>query len=388
MNQKELNEIRRHLTLDKNNIRTIYGCYVNSNKEIISYLDESLGLMPEFEAEKYLGFLKKVLSGGLGISLTDIVFSNEQVQNSEEHQLLTELWSSVLVDSNAREELYQKIIETLDFQDRNFLILLACDNYDVPKRGVDGQIMKDASETMFSYILCSVCPVKDGKPELGYAPMEHVFKKHSAIQLVGAPEMGFMFPAFDDRAANLYGALFYSKDHSSMNRDFISAVFGNEETPLAPGEQKAVFQNVLETSLAEDCSFDVVQDLHSHIRSRILLHKESKDPETLHITAGEVSDVLRAGGVSEEKVAAFETQCEEQFGKSSTLNPGNIMDSKKFQIVTPNVKISVDPEYTHVVQTKVINGRKYIVIPANEGVEVNGMVVEISGSQNEESQNH
>ena len=62
MNQKELNEIRRHLTLDKNNIRTIYGCYVNGNREIIAYLDESLGLMAEFEAEKYLGFLKKVLS--------------------------------------------------------------------------------------------------------------------------------------------------------------------------------------------------------------------------------------------------------------------------------------------------------------------------------------
>ncbi|MBQ6810574.1 MAG: DUF4317 family protein, partial [Firmicutes bacterium] len=59
----------------------------------------------------------------------------------------------------------------------------------------------------------------------------------------------------------------------------------------------------------------------------------------------------------------------------------------KFQIVTPNVKISVDPEYTHVVQTKVINGRKYIVIPANEGVEVNGMVVEIPGPQNEAPQN-
>ena len=114
---------------------------------------------------------------------------------------------------------------------------------------------------------------------------------------------------------------------------------------------------------------------------------ESKDPETLRITAGEVSDVLRAGGISEEKVAAFETRCEEQFGESSTLNPGNIMDSKKFQIVTPNVKISVDPEYTHVVQTKVINGRKYIVIPANEGVEVNGLVVEIPVSQNEALQN-
>lgn len=377
MNQKELNEIRRHLTVEKNNIRTIYGCYVNGNREIIAYLDESLGLMAEFEAEKYLGLLKKVLSGGLGKGLTDIVFTNEEVQDGDAHKLLTQLWSSVLVDSDAREQLYQKIIETLDFNDRNHLILLACDNYDVPKKGVDGQILKDASETMFSYILCAVCPVKDGKPELGYVPLEHSFKKHSATQLVGNPEVGFMFPAFDDRAANLYGALFYSKDNNSMNQDFLEAVFHTEEMPLAPGEQKAVFQDVLETSLAESCRFEVVQDLHSHLRNRIMLHKESKDPETLHISTREVCDVLQNSGVSAEKVTAFKERCDEQFGEGSELNPGNIIESRKFQIVTPNVKISVDPEYTHVVQTKMINGQKYIVIPANEGVEVNGLFVEI-----------
>lgn len=378
MNQKELNEIRRHLTLDKNNIRTIYGCYVNSNKEIISYLDESMGLMAEFEAEKYLSFLKKVLSGGLGKSLTDIVFDNEEVQKGDSHRLLTQLWESALTDSDAREELYQKIIETLDFQNRNYLILLACDNYDVPRRGVDGQIMKDASETMFSYFLCCVCPVKDGKPALGYAPMEQVFKKHSAIQLVGAPEMGFMFPAFDERAANLYGALLYSKDHAVRNYDFISAVFGTEDAPLAPDEQKAVFCDVLEQTLAEDCSLDVMQDIHSHLRSRMQLHKESKDPEAPQISAREVSDVLRAGGVPEEKVNAFQEQCDERFGESTALHPGNIMESKKFQIETPNVKISIDPEFTHVVRTKVINGNKYILIPANGGVEVNGVPVEIA----------
>ena len=201
MNQKELSEIRRHLTPDKNNIGTVYGCYVNGNKEIISYLDESLGLMDEFETEKYLGFLKKVLSGGLGKGLVDIVFTADQVMNGEEHKLLMSLWSSSLADADAREQLYRKIIETLDFKEHNYLILLACDHYDVPYRGADGEIQKDASESMFSYLLCSVCPVKDGRPELGYAPMENGFRRHNSVQLVGAPEVGFMFPAFNDRAA-------------------------------------------------------------------------------------------------------------------------------------------------------------------------------------------
>lgn len=378
MNQKELSEIRRHLTLDKNNIGTVYGCYVNSNKEIISYLDESLGLMAEFEAEKYLGFLKKVLSGGLGKSLMDIVFSPAQVMEGEEHKLLSTLWSSSLADHDAREQLYQKIIETLDFREHNYLILLACDHYDVPYRGADGAIQKDASESMFTYILCSVCPVKDGKPELGYAPMENGFRRHNSVQLVGAPELGFMFPTFDDRSANLYNALFYTKDSTTVNLDFLDAVFHVDEVPMSAGEQKAAFQGVLETALAEDCRFDVVQDLHEHIRDRVALHKESKDPEPLQISAQEVCEVLQISGISEERAASFKSECDARFGKNAALNPGNIMDSKKFQIEAPNVKITVDPEFTNLIQTRVINGRKYLLIPANEGVAVNGVEVEIT----------
>ena len=56
MNQKELNEIRRRFKLDKNAFSKIYGCYVNSNKEIISYVDASMGLMSQEEQEMYWDF--------------------------------------------------------------------------------------------------------------------------------------------------------------------------------------------------------------------------------------------------------------------------------------------------------------------------------------------
>ena len=69
MNQKELNEIRRRFRLDKNNFSRIFGCYVNSNREVISWIDASLGLMRQEEQEMYLGLLKKTLSGTLGRNL-------------------------------------------------------------------------------------------------------------------------------------------------------------------------------------------------------------------------------------------------------------------------------------------------------------------------------
>ena len=56
MNQRELGELRRRFRPEKSAISRVYGCYVNSSREIIAYIDQSLGLMPQEEAEKYLGY--------------------------------------------------------------------------------------------------------------------------------------------------------------------------------------------------------------------------------------------------------------------------------------------------------------------------------------------
>ncbi len=124
MNQKELNEIRRRFRLDKNNFSHIFGCYVNSNREVISWIDASLGLMRQEEQEMYLGLLKKTLSGTLGRNLIDIEFSTAQVADSDEHRLLQTLRQTECKDANARETLCRKIIESLSMGETNYLILL------------------------------------------------------------------------------------------------------------------------------------------------------------------------------------------------------------------------------------------------------------------------
>ena len=241
MNQKEVSELRRRWRPEKNAVSRIYGCYVNSNKEIVSDLDESLGAMPEEEAEKYLGLLKKSLSGTLGKNLIDIVFSTQQVMDSEEHKLLSALHSSALKDGQARSSFYRKVIDGLDMGESSYLLLMACDAYDVPRRGKDGDIQADSSEDVFTYILCCVCPVKLGKAELNYFPGDNEFH-YTAGQVVSAPELGFLFPAFDDRAANIYNALFYSRKADEIHQEFIDAVF-HTEPPMSAAEQREAFQS-------------------------------------------------------------------------------------------------------------------------------------------------
>ena len=225
MNQKELNEIRRHLSLKRCGIHKIYGCFVSSGKEIISDFQTSFGLMSEFEAEKYLSLLKKTLSGTLGKNLLDLSFSTQQVVDSPEHKRLSALRNTQLEEPSARAAFFQSVIASLSLGDTPYLILLAHDVYDVPHRGGDDELQADASDQVFSYLLCAICPVKEEKPELAYAPGDKVFRTRGISQIISPPELGFLFPTFDQRAANLYHALFYTKHEEEIHQDFIDEIF-------------------------------------------------------------------------------------------------------------------------------------------------------------------
>ena len=375
MNQKEISELKRRFKLGKNAISRIYGCYVNAQKEIVSYLDEPLGRMPEEEAEKYLTLLKKALSGALGRNLIDIVFSTQQVADSDEHRRLMALRDSKLKEVEVRQEVYQSVIDSLDMGDSNYLILLAHDAYDVPHRGKDGEDRADEGDTVFSYIVCCVCPVKDGRLELGYCPGENEFHNCAASQIVSPPELGFLFPAFDDRAANIYNALTYARKPDELHQEFLDAIF-HTEPPMSAGEQREAFQTALREGLEGACGLEVVQAVHERLTAKIEEHREAKDPEPLAVTAKDVAAILRDCGGADEKIAAFCGKCGELFGEDAALSPANLIDSKRFEVKTADAVLSLDPEHSYLVETRVIDGKKYLLIPAGEGLEVNGMPVD------------
>lgn len=377
MNQNELKEIRRRFRPDQDNISRIYGCYVNAAKEIVTRIDMSLGLMEHEETEMYYKILKKALSGTLGRNLIDIEFSTAQVESSDEHRLLQALRTSHLSDESMRELMYERIIETLDFGDESYVILMASDSYDVPYRGGDGEVFDEGSSEVFDYFICCVCPVKDAKAALRYESEERAFRGASTGHVLGAPEIGFMFPSFDDRCANIYNLLYYSRNVSEIHDEFIKGIFNTESIPLSAVAQKEAFGDSLSFSLGDKCSLEVVQAVHEDIREKLALHKESKEPELPEIYIEDVDDILRKSGVPDEKINFFNEECQKQLGGSDTFNPGNLIETKKFEMVTPEVKITVDPEYAYRIKTGIIDGEKYILIPADGDVAVNGIQVNI-----------
>ena len=102
MNEKEIGEIRRRFTPEKSSITQVHGCYVSAKGEITSQFGQSLASTPQEETENILTTLKRTLSGSLGKNLTDIVFTTQQVADSEEHRLLMSLRETELKNEIGR----------------------------------------------------------------------------------------------------------------------------------------------------------------------------------------------------------------------------------------------------------------------------------------------
>ena len=381
MNEKEVSELRRHFRQDRSNITHIRGCYVNEAKEIVSEFDQSLGLMQQEECEKFLALLKRTLSGTLEKNLLDISFTTQQVEDSEEHRLLMALRNSALKDDEAVHSFFEKVSQSLSM-DSHYLILLAHDTYDVYYRSKDGDRQDDASSEVYSYILCSICPVKMSKPALSYFISENELHSLTSDRIVTPPALGFLFPAFDDRCANLYDVLYYTKNPAETHPELIDAVF-RQEAPMSAEEQKDTFRSVLCETLSEDCSLDVIQGVHTQLREKIEEHKASKTPEPLTVSRGEVREMLETCGVAPEHLTAFDEKYEEEFGGDTDLSPRNLIDVRQFEVRTPDVVIKVNPDRSDLIQTRIIDGVKYLLIRADGGVEVNGANIHIS---NEDSQ--
>ncbi|WP_317349686.1 DUF4317 family protein [Pusillibacter faecalis] len=194
--------------------------------------------------------------------------------------------------------------------------------------------------------------------------------------MVSAPELGFLFPAFDDRAANLYNALFYTRKAGEIHQKVIDAVF-HVEPPMSAAEQREAFQAALSDALDEAYQVEVAQTVYERLNERIQTYKENKDPEAPIITPGEIGGILRECGVAEEQVTAFQEQCVRQFGSGASLNPANLIDASRFEVKTVDATISVPPERSYLVETRIIDGRRYLLVPAEEAVEINDAPVRV-----------
>lgn len=373
MNKKEVSEIKKQFTPAHCAITHICGCYVDGEKEKKTQMKEMFLSLPEEEMFKYFDIFRKTLSGTIGKNLVNMEFPKENEDYGGTQAFLMSLKESQLNDPNLLNEFYDKVIESYDYGE-NYLILLIHSVYDVPGKTTDGFEMEDASDEVYEHILCSICPVKLSKPGLSYQTETNEFHDRIRDWIVEMPEIGFLFPAFNDRSTDIHNILYYTKNPEELRSRLVDEVLGCT-LPLTAKTQKETFQTLIEDTLGSDCNFESVKNIHDTLFEMIEEQKEEPNPVVLDHS--DIKNLLANSGVDEEKLEAFDTYCEEAFETKAPVMATNIANTRKFEVKTPDVTVQVNPARSDLVETKLIDGRPCLVIAINDAVQVNGIPVRV-----------
>lgn len=371
MNKKEILEIRKLLAKENTRINRISCCYVDGHKEKKTVFTQSFYSVHEEAMFKYSDIFKKTLSGTIGKNLHTLEFPLDEEMNGEKHELLSELVKSELNNDSLNESFFDKIIEKYSYPE-NYLIILAHGVYDIPSKSTDNTEIFDASEYVYKFMVCSVCPVNLSKPGLCYDAESGSFIEHLQDWMVQMPDTGFLYPAFNDRNTDIHSLLFYTKNADEPHAEFTEDILGCYP-PVAAKEQKLGFNALVEEVFGSECDFNTVKEIHENLN--IIAEEKKEEPEPPALEKNDIKKILSNCGADEKQLKVIDNNFDTEAGKTEKVMMSTLGNLKKFEVESPDIKIRVSSDRIDLIDTMMIEGQEYIVIPLTDEVRVNGLLV-------------
>lgn len=411
MNKKEVMEIKRRLKKEGCTFTRMCGCYVDAEKNKVVNFGQTFLNLEDEEFYKYLEIAKKVLSGNIGNNLLTLDIPLEEEAAGGRQQFLMGLRESKLKSEELIDRFYDLVIDSYDYAG-NYLILIFHDAYDVMTRTTDNNKL-DESEEVYEYLLCAICPVSLSKPGLGYRADENRIGPRIRDWVVGAPDTGFVFPAFNDRTTDIHSLLFYTRDTKEPHSEFMENGLGCGSKRTAT-EQKNLFSHIVKHALGDDDenSNDVLLDLQQKMSDYMEEQDVLFDEETGVILEGEeLGKLMSDTGISDDAASSIKEAYTENFSNQMP-EVAHLIDQKTLEanarvreeealraeveelkqqvamhhasedagdtddtIKTYDVILRVKPEKVPQIKSQMIDGQKCLVIPMdeNEHAAVNGV---------------
>lgn len=414
MKKKEIMEIKRRLKKEGCTFTRMCGCYVDAEKNKVVTFGQTFLNLEDEEFYKYLEIAKKVLSGNVGNNLLTLDIPLEEESAGGRQQFLMGLRESKLKNADLMDRFYDMVIDSYDYAG-NYLIVVFHDAYDVMTKTTDNNKL-DESEEVYEYLLCAICPVSLSKPGLGYRADENRIGPRVRDWVVGAPDTGFVFPAFNDRTTDIHSLLFYTRDTKEPHSEFMENGLGCG-TKRTATEQKNLFSHIVKHALGDDDenSNDVLLDLQQKMSDYMEEQELFVDEETGVILEGdELAKLMENTGISDDAASTIQEAYRESFS-DQLPEVAHLIDTKSLEanarvreeeelraqveelkqqvalqqtnstssdddetddgIKTYDVILRVKPEKVSQIKSQMIDGQKCLVIPMdeNEHAAVNGV---------------
>lgn len=406
MNKKDVMELKKRFKKESCSIDRLAGCYVDANKNKAIKFNESFLNMDDEEFYKYLEIAKKTLTGTLGNNILELDFPLEEEATGGKQHFLYALRNDGLNSEELLDRLYDLIIDGYSYVG-NYLILVFHDTYDIMTKTSDN-LKLDESEEVYEYLLVSICPVVLSKAGLGVREDENRIGARIRDWVVGVPDLGFLFPAFDNRSADIHKVDYFIRDAKDSHQEVISDVLGCAPKMTAT-EQRNTFSAIVKRAFANDTESgeEALINIQESFNERINTGEEMTDSEinSIILTPETMDEILTENNIDGEKARVIKEVTLDEFMEE--LPPvSNLIDNKalaanekerekkelvkevaslknkvsKLEEAVPStesgdVSIFVYPEMADEIHTEIIDDKKYILIPVddNSSVKVNGV---------------
>ncbi len=366
MDKLGIKEIKKTLSLKHICLDKFVSCYVGNDKEIISRSDGFFTGMDQNLQLKYMEIFKKVLSGKFAKNLYSIGYSKE---TKDQQQKLIALKESELTNGQV-DEFFKEVINTYDCAGR-FIIIAAYGTYDVPRKASDGSILEDGTD-VYSFIITAICPVELVREGLVFNEDTKTFEEKFTDWAISKPTTGFLYPAFNDRQEDASEILYYTKSEKERQERFaenvLGAVIEKTETELQNN-----FQNIIRATFDRDCDFDAVRQVTDIIKENI--EEAVSSGEEYVLDKPEFRNLVKRAGADEEALKRFEEAYDDNLGGKEHLSADTVIDKNKILIKSDVLKLDVKSESSDLIETRVINGREYILLPVTNNLSVNGIPI-------------
>lgn len=384
MNKKEIAAIRRQFKLDNEymQINTIFNVYVQKETgDVYHHESQPFELLDRESQELFFVNFKKVLTGQLDAKLFELRFKSG-VENSTQ----TLLFEGLRADD--KEDWKDYMLEIVDkmfthtVYDFDTVVTFIIGEYRKPVKGRSEASGEGGNDNVYEnpFILCSLNKTKLPETALVFDYIEKEFKANSNVDPIinlTTPLTGFLFPTFNDGAADVNHILYNSGKVNQPNEVFIDEILDCEAITTGI-EDKDCFELIVSKVAGDKVNPDVISNIYNEIDRRVQESEDEEDDEDPIVNYRDVEKILTTSGiddVEEDAVKeAFKTVIDDEH---HTFKANNLMP-RSVKIDTEVAKLTIKPEHLANMKYIMYEGKKCLLLEINEDIEIEGFQMDSS----------
>lgn len=227
MNIRDLSELKRiwkpeNLCCDK-----YAACYLDGEGGMNIQEAKPLLAEPEGMIRKHMALAKKLLSGEPENQILQVPFLVPETEESTgtAREVLERIMSCRLEEEETLEKFFRLMTEPCH-REEPYELLLYHLSYDIPVKGTDGADQGESDE-VYEHVLCLLCQVKMTKENLGVE--DGLLSMTRRDRVIGAPVLGLIWPAFDNRSGDRDAMILYHADPGEVPHGFWLEAFDLQE---------------------------------------------------------------------------------------------------------------------------------------------------------------